>query len=526
MATAPTAPTPPTAPPRAPRASGRAWLLALLVGLLTAALAYALMPVGSRGPLEFTGPEAVAEPVRASLDGVEHQVQALEVGRDTGTGREYVAAGEVGGPGGTAAPGPVTHFETGSVFKVFTAMTLADMVDKGELELDTTLGEVFDEVEFADPRMAGVTLEELATHRSGMPAVPTGYEAAGTGSMTMGMDPYRAMPSAEEGLAVTRLGARDEFAYSNLGFMVLGRALARVSGTDFPDLVRERIFDPVKMDDTFVLGADRAEVPEDTALPHREMGQRVQTWRAPDWAPAGVGTFTTADDLLRFGAAVRDGEAPGMAAVEPRAEAGGKVRIGLAWFTAKSPGGAVRTLHDGKTGGSSSLLAFDDDQVVVALSNSGQVSAGQAALAALGEQDIPLASEDPFVVDTGTAAASTLPLVVLPPLFALALMLRRRTLVGQRHLDRLRVVSMPLGAFALVLSGLTGFGWAIFPHALWAGAVGAVAAALTVGLSLAPALPTVRARWAWLRVAFFAVSVTASLLLIAFTGWTLAVLDS
>lgn len=517
---------PPHAPPRAPRASGRAWLPALLVGLLTAALAYALMPVGSHGPLEYDGPAAVAEPVRASLEGVEHQVQALSVGRSADGEREYVGAGELGGPGGGAAPGPVTYFETGSIFKTFTAMTLADMVDKGDVDLDTTLGEVFDDVDFADPRIADVTLEGLATHRSGMPPLPSGYESAALGSMALGMDPFRAMPAAEEGLAVTRLGAPDEFEYSNFGFMVLGRALARVSGTDYPELVRDRVLDPVGMDDTFILGTDRAELPEGTAPPHREVGQRVQTWRAPDWSPAGVGTYSTTNDLLRFGEAVRDGTAPGMSAVEPRAEAMEDARIGLAWFTSKTDDGTVRTLHDGRTLGSSGVLAFDDGQVVVALSNSGQASAGQAALAALGEEEIPLASEDPFTVGAGTAAASTLPLVVLPPLFALALMLRRRTLIGQRHLDRLRVISMPLGAFALVLSGLTGFGWAVFPHTLWAGAVGAVAAALTVGLSLVPKLPTVRARWRWLRIAFFTLSVAASLGMIAFTLWWVAIVNS
>ncbi|WP_396594517.1 serine hydrolase [Brevundimonas sp. R86498] len=66
---------------------------------------------------------------------------------------------------------PDTIFEVGSVTKLFTAETLAAMAVAGEVELDTTLAEIWPE-----RRSAGrITLGDLATHRAGLPRdIPAG----------------------------------------------------------------------------------------------------------------------------------------------------------------------------------------------------------------------------------------------------------------------------------------------------------------------------------------------------------------
>ena len=60
-------------------------------------------------------------------------------------------------------------------------------------------------------------------------------------------------------------------------------------------------------------------------------------WRAPHWygtafTPAGTSTYTTAEDMMKYARAVVERQAPGLAALEPVADAD-QGRIGLAWMT-------------------------------------------------------------------------------------------------------------------------------------------------------------------------------------------------
>ncbi|TDQ52922.1 serine hydrolase domain-containing protein [Actinorugispora endophytica] len=515
----PTETAPDPSPGRAPRAPGRAWAAASVAGAAAAALAFWVMPVDPPPSTVVEGDPALAARTGEAIAGRENHVQAFSVAEATPDGLAVAAAGAAGGE----PVGADTPFETGSVFKLFTAMTLADMVEHGEADLDTTLGEVFTDLDFADPDTAGITLEELATHRSGLPTAPAGHETAVLLSGLSALDPFSGLPSVPDSLAVASPSPRrGEWSYSNFGYAALGEALARVDGTPYPELVRERVLDPLGMDDTVIVGADTGpgEAPEGAALPHYEAGSRAQTWDGPAYAPAGVGTWTTTADLVRFAQAVMAGTAPGMSALEPRHDVDGLGRIGLGWYLAELDGGGTRALHDGGTYGSTAFLAVEEERAVVMLSNTRAGVAPQLTSALL---DDPSAVEPPsMALGRGTGLAVTLPFLVLPVLLSLALAVGRVTLAGRRPLDRLRLLSMPLGAFAVLLAGLRWGSWATTPPLLWPVAVGLVATAAAVGAWYWTRVPAIRARWRPLRLAAFALSVTASAALVALSVWTLA----
>ena len=103
--------------------------------------------------------------------------------------------------------------------------------------------------------------------------------------------------------------------------------------------------------------------------------------------------------------------------------------------------------------------------------------------------------------------------LTVPPLLLLALMARRRTLITQRPLDRLRVVSLSLGGLAWTLFFLRMGVWTLVPHALWAVAVGAVVTGVVVGAWHFRRVPVEAGRWRWLHVPVFALSVAYSLVL-------------
>nr|WP_026125567.1 serine hydrolase domain-containing protein [Nocardiopsis gilva] len=502
---------PPSGPPLPARAPRRAWAVAGVIGIVVAVLAFAVMPNKGHGPIELEGDPELAKSVAASIKGVEDRAQGLSVVRIDGAERQAVEGGTADG---RTTVTPDTPFETGSVFKVVTAMTLADLVENGETRLDRTLGDIFPDVDFASADVAEITLEELATHRSGLARVP--METMGTASITAGTlrDPYTAIPPVADSLAVAQLETPGEWAYSNFGFAVLGEALARESGTPYPELVHERVLDPLGMDDTFILGADTDDIPEGAAVPHAESGARTEPWNAVHYAPAGVGTWSTTADLERLVRAMMDGTAPGASAAEPPHEGPvDETRLGLAWITTDFGDGVELTQHSGATYGSTAFIGYQGDRAVIAISNSFAVDAAAIGPRAMGAPEVPPVAEGELAAPTWLLLVQTLLMVALPPLLAVALMARRRTLVGQRHLDRLRIISMPLGALAVLILAQRVGSWAVTPPVLWALAAGAVVAALVVGIWHWPRVAVVRARWTWFRIVCFGLSVTVSLVI-------------
>lgn len=268
---------------------------------------------------------------------------------------QHVAAARIDGDevtfAGTGAD-EHTEFEIGSITKTFTAALFAEAIDRGEVETDTRLGEVWPNLE---GKVAEVTLESIAMQRSGLPSQEPA-PSFGDGVMTMlsnyvHTDPYR----GDAGDIVASLNDVDvgesEPEYSNYGFAVLGQALAEVAGQDYSVLVRDRLTEPLGMNETFV--------PESAdGLSHgfTASGLPAAPWTLGGSAPAGA-IRSTPHDLSIWLRAVSDGTAPGAEAAEPRADFEDD-RIGWAWFTTTHDGSTI-TWHNGGTGGYRSYLGFD-----------------------------------------------------------------------------------------------------------------------------------------------------------------------
>jgi CubicO group peptidase (beta-lactamase class C family) len=149
-------------------------------------------------------------------------------------------------PHGGARRRPDARFEIGSITKGLTGLLFADMVARGEVTPTTTVGALLP-VPGRSPRS---TLEQLATHRSGLPPVPGGAGAFVRGwwsTLTAG-NPYPY--STAEILDAAASGPLDAppGTYSNLGFAVLGAALAPPPRTGRTrSCVTERVLAPLGM---------------------------------------------------------------------------------------------------------------------------------------------------------------------------------------------------------------------------------------------------------------------------------------
>ncbi|WP_026128910.1 serine hydrolase domain-containing protein [Nocardiopsis prasina] len=513
---------------RAPAAPRRVWLIALVAGAVVAVLTHLFAPAQAVSAPVVSGDTELTEDLEAVLGDRAVEVQGLSVGRfdlDEPTAVEWAAAGTADG----ATPvDEHTPFETGSVFKVVTGMLLADMVADGETSLDRTLGEVLPEVDFADPETATITLEELATHQSGLPGIPTEDLSAPSflvGSLVRA-DPYLGFADPLDRLATASPVSRGEYVYSNHGMAVLGGALAAEAGTTYPELARERVLDPLGLEDTVIAGSD---LPAGAAWSHHSPGVRITPWTNSDYAAAGAGTWSTTADLAVLIAAVTAGSAPGADSVEP-VPAGpeidpvpgfGELESGLAWLRVTGSDGGTLIMHNGKTYGASTMVGYDGEQAVVLMSNSGSFQEMAVVEGLLDDQpgESVLSAEPTAAISAGL----TLLLLIVPPVLLLALAVRRRTLVTQRPIDRLRIVSLSLGNLAW-LTYLQHIGvWTDVPNALFAWSVGVAAAAASVLAWHFVRVPVEAGRFRWLHVPVFALSVLLSLTVLSASVYALAV---
>jgi len=363
--------------------------------LLTGAIAGALLllVLGPRpAPLgPATGDPAFAEQIAEALPDGGAGYPAVSAVRITGNDSVWAGFGDVT---------PESRFELGSITKTFTGLLLADATERGELQLTDRLDAYLPEL--AGTPVGEVTLEELASHRAGLPdlghidwleLIAEGMAGADYSAFRE-PDPERVIDDA----AAQDLTGRGEWRYSNLGIALLGQAVTRAAGApDWPALVGDRLLGPLGMTDTQI-SWDRP-APADLVQPSLSSGRPAAPWVGTGYGSAGLGVTTTAADLTRYAQALLNGSAPGMSALEDRWPMAYGQRIGLAWVTAEVDGRDI-VWHNGRTGGSSSMLALDpeNDAAVILLTNTARDVTGPG-FALIGARGV-LPEPPPFDMET------------------------------------------------------------------------------------------------------------------------------
>lgn len=165
---------------------------------------------------------------------------------------KIVSAGAVG----TRKAGvmlPVTindRFHLGSDTKAMTALLAAMLVEEGKLRWDTTTAEIFPELaEKMDPRFRRVTLEQLLSHTSGIPTdnediVKIYFEGM---SQDGNLDDLRYWLVQQWSKRPLELDPGTKFAYSNMGYTIIGAMIERVVKKTWDEAITERIFIPLKL---------------------------------------------------------------------------------------------------------------------------------------------------------------------------------------------------------------------------------------------------------------------------------------
>jgi CubicO group peptidase (beta-lactamase class C family) len=272
---------------------------------------------------------------------------------------------------------PHTNFRLASVTKQFTAMAVMLLVHDGKLHYDTRLADLFPEFpEYGK----GIRIRDLLNHTSGL----QDYENL--------MPKYKAKTPAEQipqiqdaevfelmkGQKATKFAPGTRWDYSNSGYVALGVIVEKVSGKPFGDFLRERIFLPLKMNQSIAYHKSRNLVPNRAFGHSRQAGAWRQTDQSPTSATLGDGgVYSSLADLARWDRALREhallsetemtpaitpARVPNGSAVEPD---GSPAAYGFGWFLNPYRGRA-RMWHYGETiGFRTAIQRFRDESLTI-----------------------------------------------------------------------------------------------------------------------------------------------------------------
>jgi CubicO group peptidase (beta-lactamase class C family) len=199
---------------------------------------------------------------------------------------------------------PETPFALSSVSKMFTAVTIAKLVERNQLSFDNTLGEILPTYPSPEARDQ-IKLHHLLTMSSGIPdlfRVPEFW--AGIGAIKTPEDFWQYFAGSP-----LQFPPGTRWAYSNSNFLLLGAVIEKQTGRAFTSVVEEEVFRPLSLSMTSY----------DVKSSWKPAIGYTRTANSSPWQPAWEepkpgddfvvgspmgGGYSTVDDLAKFAEAL------------------------------------------------------------------------------------------------------------------------------------------------------------------------------------------------------------------------------
>ena len=341
-------------------------VVGILVGLFSAdyVLFIHLLPEAEG---EFALSDSVKKVIRDNVDNGKHQ--SLFVGIIDENNIEYYYYGDT-----AKDETPIdenTLFEIGSVTKVFTALILADMVEKGEVNLNDPIDKFLPEgVSTPSKNGRTITLFDLATHSSGLPRMPDNFPISDMNEQFQ-YDREEMYDSLSKVELSREIGS--EYEYSNFGVSLLGHILSLQAGQSYEELLQERVLDKFGLESTCVKQCD--ELRDRFAKPHLFGFPANELNLSDDMSGAGEIRSSGKDMLtfLSYAMGLKDSDLRSSFELTQKVnrQIDDKLSIGLAWHMLQKEDRTI-IWHNGATNGFTSFVGFDPEsnQGVVVLTNS------------------------------------------------------------------------------------------------------------------------------------------------------------
>jgi CubicO group peptidase (beta-lactamase class C family) len=204
-----------------------------------------------------------------------------------------------------------TKFNLGSMNKMFTAVAIAQLVERGKLSFDDPLSKFVPD--FPDKASAEkIKIKHLLTHTAGLGGYFSKQWDESSRALYRTVDDMMKRAAADEKL-LFEPGSR--WQYSNTGMLVLGKVIEKVSGQSYYDYVRENITKPAGMSNTdcyeldkvnpnLAVGYDKSFSDDGVSFTNNIFMHVLRG------GPQGGG-YSTVEDLLKFDLALRSNKLVG-----------------------------------------------------------------------------------------------------------------------------------------------------------------------------------------------------------------------
>jgi CubicO group peptidase (beta-lactamase class C family) len=189
---------------------------------------------------------------------------------------------------------PETVYQSGSMGKQFTAAAVMMLVEEGKLTLDDKINKYFLD---SPESWSNITVRNLLTHTAGTTDYPKDFDFRRDYTDAELLKKAQAIPLA--------FAPGERWSYSNVGYVILGILIGKVTGKFYGDFLQERIFKPLGMNATRIIS-------EADIVPNRAAGYRMQKgelknqeWVSPTMNTTADGSlYLTALDLAKWDAAL------------------------------------------------------------------------------------------------------------------------------------------------------------------------------------------------------------------------------
>ena len=203
-----------------------------------------------------------------------------------------------------------TKYASASAGKAFVAVGILQLIERGKLSFDDTLGQILDmNLHRIDP---DVTIKQLLTHRSGVPdyfdeSVMEEYE-----ELWIDFPNYKIrhnrdlLPLFIETEMMYPKGER--FQYNNTGYVLLAMVIEQITGLEFDQYLQEHVFDVCQMTSTGYYELDR--LPAKCAMNYiyceDSKDYRTNIFSVDAKGTGAGGAFITIHDIANFWNGLRD----------------------------------------------------------------------------------------------------------------------------------------------------------------------------------------------------------------------------
>lgn len=187
-----------------------------------------------------------------------------------------------------------TVFQSGSMGKQFTSMAVMMLVEEGKLSLSDSITKYFPE---SPASWKSITVRHLLTHTAGTTDYPRDFDFRRDYTEDELLKRAQAVPLAFQ--------PGEEWAYSNLGYVLLGLLIHKASGQFYGDYLQERVFRPLGMTTARIIS-------EADIVPNRAAGYQLvqgelknQNWVSPTLNTTADGAlYLTVYDMAKWDAAL------------------------------------------------------------------------------------------------------------------------------------------------------------------------------------------------------------------------------